>query len=252
AKRMKNKYGAKDPNSLKQRCHTQTAGVSLTAQEPENNIVRVTLQALAAVLGGTQSLHTNSMDEALALPTEKAAKIALRTQQIIAHESGVANTIDPLAGSYYVEALTDEMEKQAEEYFQRIDELGGVIPAIKKNFFQKEIANAAYKYQKEIEAKDRIIVGVNEYINEQAEEQPEILYIDPKIEEQQVEQLNESKKKRDKAKVEQYLADLKKAAIGDENLMPYIINCIKEYISVGEIIAVLKEIFGVYKEDAIF
>ncbi|MHA1338474.1 MAG: acyl-CoA mutase large subunit family protein [Promethearchaeota archaeon] len=251
AKRMKNKYGAKKPESMRLRFHTQTSGVSLTAQEPENNIVRVALQALAAVLGGTQSLHTNSMDEALALPTEKAVKIALRTQQIIAHESGVANTIDPLAGSYYVEYLTDLMEQQAEEYFKRIEELGGVIPAIRKNFFQREIANAAYRYQKEVEAKERIIVGVNEYISKE-QEIPEILYIPDKVEQEQIERLNAIKKRRNNDKVKQYLNQLKKAAQGSENLMPYILNCVREYASVGEIIGVLKEVFGVYKEDAIY
>lgn len=252
ARHMKEKYGAKKPASYKLRFHTQTAGVSLTAQEPENNIIRVTLQALAAVLGGTQSLHTNSMDEALALPTEKAVKIALRTQQIIAHESGVTNTIDPLGGSYYVEALTDEMEKQAEEYFRRIEELGGVVPAIRKNFFQREIANAAYKFQKEVEVKERIIVGVNEYTNDGKEEPPEILYIDPKVEELQIKKLEDIKKKRDNDKVKQYLEELKTAARGTENLMPYILNCVKEYTSVGEIIQALKDVFGTYREDAIF
>ncbi|MHA1728068.1 MAG: acyl-CoA mutase large subunit family protein [Promethearchaeota archaeon] len=254
AKRLKNKYGAKDPKSWKLRFHTQTAGVSLTAQEPENNIARVTLQALAAVLGGTQSLHTNSMDEAHALPTEKAAKIALRTQQIIAHESGVVNTIDPLAGSYYIESLTNEMEEQAEDYFQRIEELGGVIPAIKENFFQREIANAAYKYQREVEAEVRIIVGVNKYGSEEdkKEEISEILYIDPKIEEEQIDRLKDLKKRRNNDKVKQYLKELKTAAKGAENLMPYILKAVKEYASVGEIIGILKEVFGVYKEDAIF
>jgi methylmalonyl-CoA mutase N-terminal domain/subunit len=248
---MKEKYGAKNPESWKMRFHTQTAGVSLTAQEPENNIVRVTLQALAAVLGGTQSLHTNSMDEALALPTQKAVRIALRTQQIIAHESGVANTIDPLAGSYYVEALTNEMEQKAEEYFQRIAELGGVIPAIKKNFFQKEIANAAFKFQKEVEAKDRIIVGVNEFITEK-QSMPEILYISDQVEIDQINRLNQVKKQRDNKKVEQCLNELKKAAEGTENLMPYILNCVRAYCSIGEMIGILKQIFGVYKEDAIY
>ncbi|MBD3352444.1 MAG: methylmalonyl-CoA mutase, partial [Candidatus Lokiarchaeota archaeon] len=251
AKRMKNKYKAKSPKSLRLRFHTQTAGVSLTAQEPENNIVRVTLQALAAVLGGTQSLHTNSMDEALALPTEKAVRIALRTQQIIAHESGVPNTIDPLAGSYFVEKLTDEMEEKAEEYFRKIDELGGVIPAIRKNFFQREIAQSAYRYQKEVEAKQRIIVGVNKYKTEE-QETPEVLYIPDKVEEDQIERLNNVKKNRDNKKAEENLADLKKAAQGNENLMPYILNCVREYVSVGEIIGKLKEVFGTYREDAIF
>jgi methylmalonyl-CoA mutase N-terminal domain/subunit len=250
AKRLKNKYGAKKPASMKMRFHTQTAGVSLTAQEPENNIARVTMQALAAVLGGTQSLHTNSFDEALCLPTEKAARIALRTQQIIAHESGVTNTIDPLAGSYYVEALTDEMEKKAEEYFERIDELGGVIPAIKQNFFQKEIARAAYQYQKEIEAKERIIVGVNKYESEL--ERPETLYIDDEVEELQKKRLENTKNKRDKEKITKALATLKEKASTEENLMPYILDCVRAYASVGEIIGLFKEVFGTWREEAVF
>lgn len=253
AKKLKNKYGAKDPKSWKLRFHTQTAGVSLTVQEPENNIVRVTLQALAAVLGGTQSLHTNSMDEALALPTEKAARIALRTQQIIAHESGVADTIDPLAGSYYVEALTNEMEKQAEEYFDRIEELGGVIPAIRKNFFQQAIANAAFKYQREIETKERIIVGVNAYeVVEEEVKGPETLYIDPIVEEEQIQRLNTLKKNRDNKKVNLLLSELKTVAEGTDNLMPIIIKCVKAQISIGEIIDTFKDIWGVYKEDPVY
>jgi len=251
AKRMKNKYGANKPESIRLRFHTQTSGVSLTAQEPENNIIRVTLQALAAVLGGTQSLHTNSMDEALALPTEKAVKIALRTQQIIAHESGVTNTIDPLAGSYYVEYLTNLMEQQAEEYFKKIEDLGGVIPAIRKNFFQREIANAAYKYQKEVEAQERIIVGINKYVSKQ-QELPEILRIPDSVEKEQIERLNNVKKKRNNEKVKEYLKELKKAAEGTENLMSYILKCVREYASVGEIIKTLKEVFGVFKEDPIY
>jgi methylmalonyl-CoA mutase N-terminal domain/subunit len=250
SKRMKNKYGAKKPASLKMRFHTQTAGVSLTAQEPENNIARVTLQALAAVLGGTQSLHTNSFDEALCLPTEKAARIALRTQQIIAYESGVANTIDPLAGSYYVEALTDEMEKQAEEYFAKIDELGGVIPAIKVNFFQKEIARSAYQYQKEVEAKERIIVGVNKFETEI--ERPEILYIDDKVEDEQCARLANTKNKRDKRKITKALSLLKEKASTKENLMPYILDCVRAYASIGEIIGTFKEVFGTWREEAVF
>ncbi|MBN2157096.1 MAG: methylmalonyl-CoA mutase family protein [Candidatus Lokiarchaeota archaeon] len=250
AKRMKNKYGAKNPDSWKLRFHTQTAGVSLTAQEPENNIVRVTLQALAAVLGGTQSLHTNSFDEALCLPTEKAVRIALRTQQIIAHESGATNTIDPLAGSYYVEALTDEMERQAEEYFKKIEELGGVIPAIRQNFFQREIARAAYRYQKEVEAKERIIVGVNKYVTES--ERPEILYIDEKVEEEQCERLENTKKNRDSEKTTKALSILKQKARTEENLIPFILDCVRAYASIGEIIGALKEVWGTYREDAIF
>jgi len=251
SKRMKKKYGAKKPESMRLRFHTQTAGVSLTAQEPENNIVRVTLQALAAVLGGTQSLHTNSFDEALCLPTEKAVRIALRTQQIIAYESGAADTVDPLAGSYYVEWLTDKMEQEAEKYFEKIEELGGVIPAIKKNFFQKEIANASYKYQKEVEKKERIIVGVNKYKPE-TEIQPDILKIDDEVAVNQKERLKKIKDERDNQAVEAALKDLKEAAQGTENLMPYIIYAVKTYASVGEIIGTLKEVFGTYTEDSIF
>ncbi|MFW9784095.1 MAG: methylmalonyl-CoA mutase [Candidatus Heimdallarchaeota archaeon] len=251
AKHMKNKYGAKNAESMRLRFHTQTAGVSLTAQEPEINIARVTLQALAAVLGGTQSLHTNSFDEALCLPTEKAAKIALRTQQIIAHESGVADTVDPLAGSYYVEWLTNKMEEEAENYFQRIDELGGVIPAIKANFFQKEIANASYKYQKEVEKKERIIVGVNDVTFREPCSTP-LLKIDEQVAKEQIRKLKKLKQERDNKKAQEKLESLKKAAQGTENLMPYIIDAVREYVSIGEIIETLKEVFGTYQEDSIF
>ena len=251
AKHMKNKYGAKKKESMRLRFHTQTAGVSLAAQEPENNIARVTLQGLAAVLGGTQSLHTNSFDEALALPTEKAVKIALRTQQIIAYESGVADTVDPLAGSYYVEWLTNKMEQEAEAYFQQIEELGGVIPAIKANFFQKEIANASYKYQQEIEKKERIIVGVNDLKLREPCSTP-TLKIDEKVAQEQIENLHEIIKERDNEKLQQKLSNLKEAAKGTENLMPYIIEAVHEYASIGEIISTLKEVFGIYEEDSIF
>jgi methylmalonyl-CoA mutase N-terminal domain/subunit len=251
AKRMKEKYGAQNPESMRLRFHTQTAGVSLTAQDPENNIVRVAYQGLAAVLGGTQSLHTNSFDEALCLPTEKSVRIALRTQQIMAHETGVADTVDPLAGSYYVEWLTNKMEEEANKYFDRIDELGGVIPAIKKNFFQKEIANASYKYQKEVERGERIIVGINKF-KPKNEKQPDILKIDDKVALEQIENLKKVKKERDNEAVEIKLAELKEAAQGEENLMPYIINAVREYASVGEIIGKLKEVFGTYREDSIF
>ena len=251
AKHIKYKYGAKKPESMRLRFHTQTAGVSLTAQEPENNIVRVTIQALAAVLGGTQSLHTNSYDEALCLPTEKAVKIALRTQQIIAHESGVADTVDPLAGSYYVEWLTNKMEEEAEKYFAKIEELGGVIPAIKANFFQQEIANASYKYQQEIENKERIIVGVNDFKLREPCQVP-ILKIDESVAQKQIERLHQVKKERNNEKVKKALEKLKKAAEGTENLMPYILDAVREYASVGEIISTLKEVFGTYQEDSIF
>ncbi|MFX0180307.1 MAG: methylmalonyl-CoA mutase [Candidatus Hodarchaeota archaeon] len=251
ARHMKNKYGAKKAESMRLRFHTQTAGVSLTAQEPENNIVRVTLQALAAVLGGTQSLHCNSFDEALCLPTEKAAKIALRTQQVIAHESGVADTVDPLAGSYYVEWLTNKMEEEAEVYFQRIKEFGGVIPAIKANFFQKEIANASYKYQREIESKERIIVGVNDFSQMEPCSTP-LLKIDEEVAKQHIESLEKIKQERNNQKVKEKLDKLKKAAEGTENLMPYIIDAVREYASIGEIINILKEVFGTYQEDSIY
>ncbi|HEC37008.1 MAG TPA: methylmalonyl-CoA mutase [bacterium] len=251
AKRMKNKYGAKKPESMRLRFHTQTAGVSLTAQEPENNIIRVTLQGLAAVLGGTQSLHTNSFDEALCLPTEKAVKIALRTQQIIAHESGVTDTVDPLAGSYYVEWLTNKMEEEAEKYFQQIEELGGVIPAIKANFLQKEIANASYKYQREIESNERIIVGVNQYQQEDQYNVP-LLRVDEEVATEQVNKLNKLKLERDNNMVQQTLLKLKEAAKGTENLMPYIMDAIRVYASIGEIINTLKDVFGIYIEDSIF
>ena len=251
ARHMKNKYGAKKAESMRLRFHTQTAGVSLTAQEPENNIVRVTLQGLAAVLGGTQSLHTNSFDEALCLPTEKAAKIALRTQQIIANESGVADTVDPLAGSYYVEWLTNRMEEEAEIYFQRIEEFGGVIPAIRANFFQKEIANASYKYQKEIESKERIIVGVNDFTQREPCSTP-LLKIDEEIGKQQVESLEKIKQERNNKKLKEKLGKLKKAAEGTDNLMPYIIDAVREYASIGEIINTLKDVFGTYHEDSIY
>jgi len=251
AKRLKNKYGAKKKESMRLRFHTQTAGVSLSAQEPENNIARVTIQGLAAVLGGTQSLHTNSFDEALCLPTEKAAKISLRTQQIIANESGAADTVDPLAGSYYVEWLTNKMEEEAEIYFEKIEALGGVIPAIKANFFQKEIANSSYKYQREIESKDRIIVGVNDLQVREPCATP-LLKIDEKVAEEQIELLRLLRDQRNNEEVQKKLEKLKQAAKGTENLIPYILDAIREYASIGEIMAILKEVFGEYREDSIF
>ncbi|NVM44885.1 MAG: methylmalonyl-CoA mutase family protein [Candidatus Lokiarchaeota archaeon] len=251
AKRLKNKYGAKKKESMRLRFHTQTAGVSLSAQEPENNIARVTIQGLAAVLGGTQSLHTNSFDEALCLPTEKAAKIALRTQQIIANESGAADTVDPLAGSYYVEWLTNKMEEEAEQYFEKIQALGGVIPAIKANFFQKEIANSSYKYQREIENKDRIIVGVNDFQLRESCATP-LLKIDEKVGEEQIKILQSVRDQRKNSKVQEKLEKLKQAAKGTENLMPYIMDAIREYASIGEVMTTLKEVFGEYREDSIF
>jgi methylmalonyl-CoA mutase N-terminal domain/subunit len=251
AKRLKNKYGAKKSESMRLRFHTQTAGVSLSAQEPENNIARVTIQGLAAVLGGTQSLHTNSFDEALCLPTEKAVKIALRTQQIIAHESGAADTVDPLAGSYYVEWLTNKMEEEAERYFEKIEALGGVIPAIKANFFQKEIANASYKYQREVEARERIIVGVNDVQLREPCATP-LLKIDEGVAREQIESLQRLRGQRNNEKVQATLDALKEAAKGTENLMPYIMDAVREYASIGEVMAALKEVFGVYREDSIF
>ena len=251
ARHMKNNYGAKKSESMRLRFHTQTAGVSLTAQEPENNIVRVTLQALASILGGTQSLHTNSFDEALCLPTENAVKIALRTQQIIAHESGVTDTVDPLAGSYYVEWLTNKMEEEAEEYFRRIEEIGGVIPAIKANFFQKEIANASYKYQQEIENRERTIVAVNQYEQREPCTVP-LLKIDEEVAKEQVRKLNILKEERDNDKVKESLEKLKETARGTENLMLYIIEAVRRYTSIGEIINALKEVFGTYHEDSVF
>ncbi len=251
ARRMKEKYGAKKQESLLLRFHTQTAGCSLTAQQPENNIVRTAYEGLAAVLGGTQSLHTNSMDEVLALPTEKAVQIALRTQQILAYETGVVNTIDPLAGSYFIEALTNQMEEGAEEYFRRIEELGGVLSAIGQNFFQQEIADAAYRYQQEIEQKERIIVGVNEFITE-AKPDIDLLKIDPEIERGQVRRVQALRQTRDNLLVQRTLAELEQAALGTDNLMPKIMNAVHAYATEGEIVAVFKKVFGEYREQAVF
>lgn len=251
ARIMKEEFDAND-RSCWMRFHTQTAGCSLTAQQPENNIVRTTIQALAAVLGGTQSLHTNSMDEALALPTEKAVRIALRTQQIIAHESGVANTVDPLAGSYFVEWLTEKMEEETYEYFDKIEKLGGVLPAIKKGFFQQEIAKAAYTYQNQIENNERTIVGVNEYTTEEEAAIP-ILKIDPETEKTQVNRLKKLRKNRDSTKVEKSLQKIENAAqAGDKNMMPHFIKAAHHYATLGEICQVLREVYGEYKEPAIF
>jgi methylmalonyl-CoA mutase N-terminal domain/subunit len=247
AREMKETFKAKNPRSWLLRFHTQTAGVSLTAQQPEINVVRVAIQALAAVIGGTQSLHTNSLDEALALPSESAVTIALRTQQIIAEESGVTNTIDPLGGSFFVEAQTDRIEKQAYDYFRRIADLGGVIPAIEKGFFQSEISDAAYRYQREIDAGVRKIVGVNAY----AEKKPltiPILEMDPKGYERQVARLAEVRKTRDAGRVGQTLDKLRIACQGAENTMPYLLDCVRAYATLGEIIGVMKEVFGTYEE----
>ena len=251
AKIMKERFHAKNPRSWMLRFHTQTAGCSLTAQQPKNNIVRTAFEALAAVLGGTQSLHTNSLDEVYAVPTEKAATIALRTQQIIAEESGVSHTIDPLAGSYFVEALTDKMEEDAMKYIARIDELGGIIRAIEMGYPQQEIANAAYSYQKQLERQEKIIVGVNKY--QMAETHPiEYLKIDPGMESRQVARLQEVRRIRNHPRVQGCLAELRKAAQGSENLMPYILSAVKEYSTLQEICDVFRDIFGVYRDPGMF
>ena len=250
ARWMRDRYGARQERSWKLRFHTQTAGVSLTAQQPELNIARTAIEALAAVLGGTQSLHTNAMDEVLALPTDASARIALRTQQLLAYETGVANTIDPLGGSYFMEALTDEMERQAEAYFKRIEEIGGVIPAIEAGFFQKEIADAAFRYQQELEQRRRIMVGVNEFTVDE-EEPIEILRIDPKLESEQAERVREVRRKRDQAKCTNALSSLRKAAAGTDNLMPYILDAVRAYATEGEIMHTLIEVFGTYTETAV-
>lgn len=252
ARRMKEVYKAKNPRSWWLRFHTQTAGCSLTAQQPENNIIRTAFEALAGVLGGTQSLHTNSMDETLALPSEKAVKIALRTQQIIAYETGVINTVDPLGGSYYIEALTNRLEAEANEYFRKIDELGGVIPAIEMGFFQKEIANAAYRYQKEIEEKKRIIVGVNEFVEKEEKLEIPILYIPPEVEIKQREALAKLRSERNNEVVKEKLALLNQAAVDEKNLMPYIIDCARNYVTIGEMVDELKKVYGVYEESIVF
>ncbi|MEA3557675.1 MAG: methylmalonyl-CoA mutase family protein [Candidatus Thermoplasmatota archaeon] len=243
--------GAKKPRSMLLRFHTQTAGVSLTAQQPEINLVRVAIQALAAVLGGTQSLHTNSMDEALALPSEKAVRLALRTQQIIAEETGVESTVDPLGGSYYLEWLTDHMEDETRKYFDRVQSLGGVIPAIEKGFFQREIAEASYKLQKEIERGDRVIVGANKYKMDEAVEIP-ILEMDEKGEHIQLERLKRIRKDRDNSRMEKALERLRRAAEGDENTMPFILDCVHAHATLGETCQVLRDVFGEYEEPAIY
>jgi len=249
---LRERYGARNPRSWLMRFHTQTAGVSLTAQQPEVNIVRTALEALAAVLGGTQSLHTNSFDEALALPTENAVRIALRTQQVIAHETGVVNTIDPLGGSWYVEDLTNRLEAEAYDYFERIRKIGGVIPAIEENFFQREIADASFRYQEEVEAKQRIVVGVNRY--EAEEETPiELLRVDPALERKQIDRVQSMRAKRDSAAVEATLASLKEAAAGEGvNLMPLIVEASRAYVTMGEMCDALREVWGVWRETPVF
>jgi methylmalonyl-CoA mutase, N-terminal domain len=252
ARQMRDKYGARDPRSWLMRFHTQTAGVSLTAQQPEVNLIRTAIEALAAVLGGTQSLHTNSFDEALALPTEHAVRLALRTQQVIAHETGVVNTIDPLGGSYYLEQLTNELERQAYDYFERIDDLGGVIPAIEQNFQQREIAEASFRYQSEVERGERIVVGVNRY--ELEEEQPiEILRIDPALEQKQIERVQAVRARRDAAAAEAALARLKEdAAREDRNLMEPIMEASRAYVTMGEMCDALREVWGTWRETPVF
>ena len=247
AREMKETFKAKSPRSWLCRFHTQTAGVSLTAQQPENNVVRVAIQALAAVLGGTQSLHTNSLDEALALPSEHAVTIALRTQQIIAEESGAANTIDPLGGSFFVEAQTDRIEAQARDYFRRIEELGGVIPALEKGFFQSEISDAAYRYQREIDTGIRRIVGVNAYEEKKPFTIP-ILEMDPQGYKRQISRLEEVRRTRDAGRVGQTLDRLRLACQGTENTMPFILEAVRAYATLGEIVKVMKDVFGTYQE----
>jgi methylmalonyl-CoA mutase N-terminal domain/subunit len=251
AREMRDTYGAKREESMRLRFHTQTAGVSLTAQQPLNNIVRTTSEALAAVLGGTQSLHTNSYDEALALPTEEAVRVALRTQQIIASESGVTATADPLGGSWFVEKLTDEMEAAAYRYFERIDELGGMVEAIRRNFPQREIADASFTFQQELNERRRIVVGVNDFTQDDEPEMP-ILKIDPALEAKQVDRLAATRAGRDSAAVERTLAELKAAAAGAANMMPPIIEAARAQVTEGEMIAAMQEVFGTYTETPVF
>jgi methylmalonyl-CoA mutase N-terminal domain/subunit len=251
ARELRDRYGAKNPRSWLMRFHTQTAGVSLTAQQPRVNIVRTAIEALAAVLGGTQSLHTNSFDEALALPTEDAVLLALRTQQVIAHETGVARTIDPLGGSYYLEELTSRLEAEAYDYFRRIDGLGGVVAAIRDNFFQREIADASFRYQAEVEAEERIVVGVNHYELDEDEPIP-ILRIDPGLEQSQIERVQAVRGRRDSAAAEAALAALKQAAAGEANLMAPILAAAKAYVTMGEMCDAFREVWGVWRETPVF
>ena len=252
AKRLREKYGAKNPRSWWLRFHTQTAGCTLTAQQPENNIVRTAFQAMAAVLGGTQSLHTNSMDETLALPSEKAVKIALRTQQLLAYETGVINTVDPLGGSYFVESLTNIMEAEAERIFSEIDSLGGVVQAIEHGYFQKEIADSAYRYQKEFERKEKIIVGINDFVEENEIVDIPILQISPDVEERQRKRLAELKQSRNQEAVEKSLEEIGAAARDGRNLMPVFVQAANNYVTLGEMVDELKQHFGIYEESAVF
>ena len=248
-KAMVERYGSKNPRSWALRFHTQTAGCSLTAQQPYNNVVRTAIQALAAVLGGTQSLHTNSLDEAWALPTEFAATIALRTQQIIAHETGVTNTVDPLGGSYFLEALTNEVEAGAWEYIKRIDAMGGMVAAIERGYPQREIAEASYRYQRELDKKEKIMVGVNDFISE--EKPLETLQIDESVAVRQAQRLRKLRADRSEAEVERRLSALRKAAEGSDNLMPFLYDAVKSYATLGEICDALRTVFGTYEEVAI-
>jgi methylmalonyl-CoA mutase N-terminal domain/subunit len=245
ARIMRERFNAQDPRSWMLRFHTQTAGSTLTAQQPENNVVRVTLQALAAVMGGTQSLHTNSMDEALWLPTEKSVQVALRTQQVIAYESGVADTVDPLAGSYVVEYLTDEIERQAAEYIRKIDEIGGALSAIERGYMQNEIQDAAYQYQRAVEKKEQVVVGVNAFQKDETLEL-ERLAVDPAIEQNQRRQLAELRAGRDAARVSELLTRLEAAAKTEDNLMPLFVACVENWITLGEITGVLRQVWGEY------
>jgi methylmalonyl-CoA mutase N-terminal domain/subunit len=250
ARIMRERFHAANPESLRMRFHCQTAGVSLTAQQPYNNVVRTALQALAAVLGGTQSLHTNSLDETLALPTDDAVRLALRTQQIIAYESGVADTVDPLAGSYFLENLTDALEAQADEYIRKIDAMGGMVRAIELGFPMKEIAEASFRYQRKVESGERKIVGVNDFIQADGG-QPEILKLDPSVERTQVENLKKVKARRDAAQVESKLKKITAAARTEQNLLPLILDAVKSYASVGEIMGTLREVWGEYHDPGI-
>ncbi|HUI30405.1 MAG TPA: methylmalonyl-CoA mutase family protein [Candidatus Acidoferrales bacterium] len=252
ARHIRYRYSAKNPRSWKLRFHTQTAGCSLTAQQPENNIIRTAYQALAAVLGGTQSLHTNSMDETLALPSEKAATIALRTQQILACETGVANTVDPLGGSYFIESLTNDMEREAEKYFERIQALGGVLPAIEQGFFQRELADAAYRYQQELDRKEKVIVGVNQYVQENEQIEIPLLEIPKEVEGKQRRRIAEVRAQRSNFDAENSLEALRKAAEGGSNLMPHLIRASQSYATLGEMCSVLMKVFGVYEEPVVF
>jgi len=251
ARELRDRYGARDERSLLMRFHTQTAGVSLTAQQPLNNVVRTATEALSAVLGGTQSLHTNSFDEALALPSEEAVRVALRTQQIIAHETGVTNTIDPLGGSYFVESLTDSMEGAAYEYFDRIDQLGGMVEAIKQNYPQREIADASFRLQEEIESGERIVVGVNRYGQAEEREQ-DILRIPPELERKQIGRVQAARARRDSAAVEATLAKLREAAAGESNLIEPLLDCARAHATEGEIVGSLQQVFGTYTETPVF